>query len=237
MFKKNPDSLIDALDSADPREREKAANALIAVRDPRAEVPLFEVLGDPDPSVRGQAALAIGSLGSRRAVPRLLELTQDPDWFVRVAALNGLGYIDPGLPAEPALAALSDDEPFVRQAAALNIARLDGSGGRQHAHGSTHGRPRLGRPRGGRRSPGRDRRPACYRLAPPRRASLAGNRQLASRACSSPGASPDRARLRGPALAPSAERQEFPPIDADEGREVRKGVRRQLIQLLGLLQR
>lgn len=115
------DSLRAALTSADPRARERAANELIAVPDPRAEEPLLEALDDPEAGVRGQAALAIGSLKSQRAVPRLLELTQGSDWFVRVAALNGLGYVDPALPAEPALAALADDEPLVRQAAALNL--------------------------------------------------------------------------------------------------------------------
>jgi HEAT repeat protein len=121
LLRKDPASLIAALGSADSRERENAANALIAVADPQAEEPLLEALADPDAGVRGQAALAIGSLGSRRAVPRLLDLTQDPDWFVRLAALNGLGYIEPAFPAEPALAVLGDEEPLVRQATALNI--------------------------------------------------------------------------------------------------------------------
>jgi HEAT repeat protein len=121
VVRKSADSLIADLGSADSRERENAANALIAMRDPRAEEPLLGALDDREAGVRGQAALAIGSLGCRRAVPRLLELTRDPNWFVRVAALNGLGYIDPTFPAEPALAALGDDEPLVRQAAALNM--------------------------------------------------------------------------------------------------------------------
>src|SRR5215207_940403 len=105
----------------DPHERGNAANALIAVPDPRAEDPLLEALDDHEDGVRGMAALMIGSLGSRRAVPRLPELTRDADWFVCVSALNGLGYIDEALPAEPALVAIGDDEPLVRQAAALNM--------------------------------------------------------------------------------------------------------------------
>ena len=61
--------LIAALESADPRKRENAANALIAASDPRAEEPLLEALHDHDAGVRAMAALAIGSLGSRRAGP------------------------------------------------------------------------------------------------------------------------------------------------------------------------
>jgi HEAT repeat protein len=60
------DSLRAALTSADPRARERAANGLIAVPDPRAEEPLLEALDDPEAGVRGQAALAIGSLKSQR---------------------------------------------------------------------------------------------------------------------------------------------------------------------------
>jgi hypothetical protein len=51
---KDPESLIAALGSADSRERENAANALIAVADRRAEEPLLEALADPDAGVRAR---------------------------------------------------------------------------------------------------------------------------------------------------------------------------------------
>jgi hypothetical protein len=121
--RRTSDSPIAAPASADPPEREKAANALIAVRDPACGGAAARGArrSRGGRGVRGQAALAIGSLGCRRAVPRLLELTRDPDWFVGWPPLNALGYIDLALPAEPAAAALGDDEPLVRQAAALTI--------------------------------------------------------------------------------------------------------------------
>jgi HEAT repeat protein len=177
VLRKDPESLIAALGSTASRERENAANALSAVADPRAEKPLLEALADPDACVRGQAALAIGSLGSRPGVPRLLELTQDQDWFVRVAALNGLGYIDPALPAEPALAALGDDEPLVRQAAALNIGGSTDPAAVDVLVEALVARPRLECPRGGRRRPRRDRRPAGHGHPQARRTSLAGDLQ------------------------------------------------------------
>jgi hypothetical protein len=72
VLARDPQSLIAALGSSDPRERERGANGLITIVDPRAEEPLVGALADPEAGVRGQAAPALGSLGSRRAVPRLM---------------------------------------------------------------------------------------------------------------------------------------------------------------------
>jgi HEAT repeat protein len=205
VLKKDPESLIAALGSTDPREREKAANALISVADPRAEEPLIEALSDVEPRVRVMAALAIGSLGSRRAVPKLLELTQDPDWLVRVAALNGLGYIDQALPAEPALGALGDEEPLVRETAALNM-----GGSTEPAAVDVLVEALL-------RDPDLAVREAAAEAlgeigdaratkAPPGGAFLAGGRQLARRPSSPPGTSTDRGGPRQEGLTRPARR-------------------------------
>jgi HEAT repeat protein len=73
-----------------PESREEAAEALGAIRDPRAVDPLIGALKDRDHEVREEAAKALGAIGDRKAVKPLNEALKDVDHKVRREAEQAL---------------------------------------------------------------------------------------------------------------------------------------------------
>jgi hypothetical protein len=71
--------LIVLLGDSDPLTRSNAADALGALADLRAELPLLRALGDPNPDVRANAARALGVLKSGEAVEPLVHALRDGD--------------------------------------------------------------------------------------------------------------------------------------------------------------
>jgi hypothetical protein len=126
----NTETLVAALQEADPAVRRRAAEALGRVGPPADAVviALVERLGDSDELVRGSAAEALGGMGlaAQPAVPALIEALQDREEFVRRLAAGALGNIGPAArEAVPGLTgALQDREEFVRRAAAEALGKI-----------------------------------------------------------------------------------------------------------------
>lgn len=100
--------LILALDDAETRVRIEAAEALGAIRDPRAAEPLAGLLGDPSKELWGAVSRAFAGIGSP-AVPALLDALSETDQTARRRAVHALGRIrDPGS-AESLIALLNKD--------------------------------------------------------------------------------------------------------------------------------
>lgn len=104
--------LIAALKNPDLKVRNRAAEALGRIRDPRAIKPLIEALKDPD------AGWTAGYYGLRfygsDAFQPLVAALKDPSPEARMNAANTLGEMDDLRAAEPMIALLKDSDPGVR---------------------------------------------------------------------------------------------------------------------------
>lgn len=65
-------------------------NALAALKDPQAVVPLIRVLESPNPFLRRSAAVALFTIGDDRAIPALIGLLKDEQGFIQRIAQNFL---------------------------------------------------------------------------------------------------------------------------------------------------
>ncbi len=115
-------------DLVEPAERQRAADALIAVLDdPEAQIraeasmslgdlelelavaPLIDKLDDPTPLVRQAAAMALGRLRFRSGFSALAEALGSPHPDLRFQAATSLAEIDPDRALQPLLDALTDE--------------------------------------------------------------------------------------------------------------------------------
>lgn len=115
--------LAKALKDDDPLTRERVANALKELEDPRATMPLVEALGDPCGDVRRAAALALSWVGDERAGPALIGALEDKNDSVRLWAASGLRRVGDESAVEALIKALSDPYDSVREQAVLALAK------------------------------------------------------------------------------------------------------------------
>ena len=108
----NVDQLITQLRDGSPKVREKAADALERLKDPRAVDPLIAALKDDDTPVRQIASMALGILKDRRAVEPLITAMGDTDPLVRSHSAYALGEIKDPRAVGPLIAALNDTEDW-----------------------------------------------------------------------------------------------------------------------------
>jgi HEAT repeat protein len=101
-----------------------AAEALGALKDPRAVGPLVEMMKEADPGKQAYAARALGEIGDRAAVGPLLDLLKSDLAGPRAEAARALGLIGDPRAAEAVVAALSDKERGVRWEAGWAAGRL-----------------------------------------------------------------------------------------------------------------
>ncbi len=118
------DNLLARLGDEDSDVRWAAAEALGALKDPRAVDPLLARLGDKDRDVRRAAAEALGALKDPRALEPLLARLEAEDWGVREAAALALGQLQDPRAVDPLLARLGDKDRDVRWGAALALGQL-----------------------------------------------------------------------------------------------------------------
>jgi HEAT repeat protein len=135
--------LVDVLRRGGPRDRRAAANALIAIPDPRTVEPLTEALKDADPLLRTNAALALGELQDGRPhadlspiVTPLVEALGDPAPEVRAMAASALGRTRSAAALEPLIAALGDPSTTVRLTAKAVLSGYDDPRAREAAAGA-----------------------------------------------------------------------------------------------------
>jgi HEAT repeat protein len=120
------DALIDLLKSRAQLDREKAADYLGEIGDPKAVPALIEALKDP--VISWIAADSLGKLGDKRAVqPLIASLGSDEKWLRRNAA-KALGRIGDPAAVEPLIGLLSDGKHDVRQAAAAALGTIGSPG-------------------------------------------------------------------------------------------------------------
>jgi HEAT repeat protein len=124
--------LVDVLRRGSERDRRAAANALIAIPDPRTVEPLTEALKDADPLLRTNAALALGELQDGRPgadlspiVDPLVAALSDPTPEVRAMAASALGRTHSERALDPLLRALGDSSTTVRLTAKAVLAGYD----------------------------------------------------------------------------------------------------------------
>ncbi len=120
------DSLMVGLRSHDPKAREPAVNALVAIGKPAVPA-LMKVLGDEDYIVRGSAALALGEIVLKHpeydwssALPLLTKGLGDMEWWVREKSSNAIWNLadkhpeyDWSAAIPPLIKALGDRAPEV----------------------------------------------------------------------------------------------------------------------------
>ena len=120
------DTLIGLLKSRYQLDREKAADFLGEIGDPKAVPPLIEALGDP--VISWIAAESLGKLRDARAVqPLIASLASGEKWLRRNAAI-ALGQIGDPSAVEPLIKLLSDRKHDVRQAAATALGMIGSKG-------------------------------------------------------------------------------------------------------------
>ena len=128
----DPDTapLVDALASADPTVRRRAAEALAEM--PGQEGVLRAALGHEDAAVRVIAAVALGTRGDPAATPQLMSMVRDGEKDVDAAeALGAIATAGPGdEPISAELAAIADgtDDYAVRQRAVQALAEIPTAG-------------------------------------------------------------------------------------------------------------
>ena len=102
------EELIDALDDGELRVRIGAAEALGALKDPRAAEPLVELFPEPSRELWGAVFHALSAIGSP-AVPALLDGLENTDSNARWKAVHLLGAIRAPGAAETLVALLNKD--------------------------------------------------------------------------------------------------------------------------------
>ena len=111
--------LLDALRSGDARVREKAAQGLAEIADPRGADALRAALADSDPLVRGRAAQALAAIGTPDSLDALARTFDDhPDELRTPHTLATYVLMARGADALPVIAPLLDaPAPLTRQRA------------------------------------------------------------------------------------------------------------------------
>lgn len=118
------EALLDRLGGSDPRVRQAAAEALGALKDPRAVEPLIARLSDDHAEVRRNAAAALGDLRDPYSLEPLLVSLTDKDHDVRLAAASALQKLRDPRALGPLLSMLNAAEAYLRQAAAWALGDL-----------------------------------------------------------------------------------------------------------------
>ncbi len=118
--------LITALKHADWNVRERAAEALGEIKDPRAVEPLIATLEDADSRVRSSVAKALGEIKDPRAVEPLFAALADGDISIRVTWSAAMSLRKIGAPVvELLIAALKDPDSRVRRSAAYALGEIE----------------------------------------------------------------------------------------------------------------
>ena len=124
--------LVDQLQNGGEQDRRAAANALVAIPDPRAVDPLVDALGAGDWLLRLNAAIALGEYREspfdgdiRRIVDPLTQALLDQQPSVRAAAASALGQLRDPAAVEPLIETLDDDNAAVGKTAALVLRGFD----------------------------------------------------------------------------------------------------------------
>jgi HEAT repeat protein len=108
-----------------PEVREAVANALGALGDARAVLPLIGKIEDPRPSVRAAVARALGALRDPRSSSALLLALRDSDSGVMIAVVRALGALAETAATAPLSALLRErSEPAARRAILLALGRI-----------------------------------------------------------------------------------------------------------------
>ena len=118
------EELAKALKDDDPLTRERVANALKELEDPRATMPLVEALGDPCGDVRRAAARALSWIGDERARPAFIKALQEGDFSLRFWAVIGLQKVGNEGAVKVLLGALKDPDEGVRLQAVYALAGI-----------------------------------------------------------------------------------------------------------------
>ena len=116
-------SLVAALREGNPRVRESAAEALAALGDRDAVIPLAGLLGDPDWEVRLAAASTLCRIGSS-AMDLMTTLLREGNRNVRAGVANLLGKLQAAEAVDPLMQALDDSGRLVRANAAVALGRI-----------------------------------------------------------------------------------------------------------------
>lgn len=119
--------LLEALDSADSKQRVAALDALGNIGNSTVTDtvgPILHLLADANEIVRQRAAAALGNIGSGRAVAGLIVALGDSDEQVRQAAGESLGAIGDARALDALTAATGDRDEHVRQAAVSALGQI-----------------------------------------------------------------------------------------------------------------
>lgn len=121
--------LIEALRTAPPTERQRAA---LALADRRPSDPIIDALAeaatdDPDDDVRQFAVEALGKLGGDLAAETALAVLGDAEPWVRAEALVALDRLDRDGHAPAIEGCLTDDHHAVRRNAAISLFKRRGA--------------------------------------------------------------------------------------------------------------
>jgi HEAT repeat protein len=115
------DPLIDTLNTGDARARQVAAEALGALRSPKAVAPLIAAIKDCDMDVRYNAVGALGAIGDPVAVGPINAAMNDHKSKVELGALWALARIGDPNAIDCLIAALKGSNKFLRNGAAKFI--------------------------------------------------------------------------------------------------------------------
>lgn len=116
--------LAKGLKDEDPETRVRVANALMALEDPRATLPLVEALGDSCEHVRRAVARALSWVGDDRARPAFIKALREEDFSLRFWAAIGLQKVGDKGSVESLLGALKDPDEGVRLQAIYALAEI-----------------------------------------------------------------------------------------------------------------
>lgn len=114
---------IAALRDEDWAVREEAANALGALKDSRAVLPLVQLLGDPDRSVRTAAIVSLTAIGAPAVVP-VGGCLQHENLAIQEAASSILSSIADARVLDSLITALGSADWIVRMHAAKALGRI-----------------------------------------------------------------------------------------------------------------
>lgn len=118
------EALAKALKDDDPLTRMRVANALKALEDPQATMPLLEALEDPCEEVRRTVAWALSCVGDERARPAFLKALHEEDYSLRFWATIGLQRVGDKGSIEGLLGVLKDPDEAVRLQAVYALAEI-----------------------------------------------------------------------------------------------------------------
>lgn len=118
------EALAKALKDDDPLTRMRVANALKALEDSRATMPLVEALEDPCEGVRREAAWALSCVGDERARPAFHKALLEGNDSLRFWAAIGLQRVGDKGSVEGLIGALKDPDEAVKLQAVYALAKI-----------------------------------------------------------------------------------------------------------------